>query len=462
MNTKLDGIRKTKTAHIHDVTRFGSPDCRSHFWRTNIMIIRKILSRLMAVAVCSLLIGALFAQAPTPGAGRGGPQTPSIKSPEVLPDGRVTFRLSAPKASEVRLNGQWPTGMMDMPMSKEAGGVWSVTTGPLKPDLWFYYYTVDGVRTLDPRNVSTVSVELNYMNTFFVPGPGAALYQINDVPHGSLSIDWYASPSLKLTRRVFVYTPPGYRSSSDRYPVLYLLHGGGGDEEEWTTLGRAPQIFDNLIAQGKAKPMIVVMPNGNANQTAIQSLVPLAPGAAVGMGGGPGLPVTTQSYPDSLVADVIPYIEKNYRAIPDRQSRAVAGLSMGGAQTAYIGLTYPDKFAWVAPMSGAFATWPGARVRTPIPEGVTRSGPGWGERMSLEAVDKLFPKLDGKTASYQLMCVSVGLDDGVVPAVRDFGTWLKSRNVPYVNVEIPGYAHVWSFWRISLIDVAQRLFQNQR
>jgi enterochelin esterase-like enzyme len=346
-------------------------------------------------------------------------------------------------------------------MTKGENGVWSVTAGPLKPELWSYTFTVDGARMIDPRNVNVTRDSSNYLSTFFVEGTESALYQMNDVQHGTLHIDWYPSPSLKITRRVYVYTPAGYSSGSQRYPVLYLLHGGGGDEEQWITMGRAPQILDNLIAQGKAKPMIVVMTNGNANQKAAQNVIPAGPVSGA-MAESPNGPVTASVFPDSLITDVIPYIEKTYRAIPDRRSRAVAGLSMGGAQTAYIGLTYPEKFAWAAAMSGAFATWPGARVRTPIPEGVIRSGPGWGERMSLEAVDKLFPKLDGKTTSYELMYISVGLDDGVVPAVRDFGTWLKSRNVPYVNVEMPGYAHVWPFWRISLIDVAQRLFQNQR
>jgi enterochelin esterase-like enzyme len=424
------------------------------------MIIRKMPPLLVAVAACSL-IGVLFAQAPPPGAGRGGAQTSLIKSPEVLPDGRVTFRLSAPKASEVCLNGQWPGGM-NVALSKDADGIWSITAGPLKPELWMYYYTVDGVRSLDPRNVNTVGDGLNYLNTFFVPGPDAAFYQVNDVPHGSLSIDWYASPSLKLTRRVYVYTPPGYRGGSERYPVLYLLHGGGGDEKQWIALGRAPQIFDNLIAQGKAKPMIVVMTNGNADQTAAQSLVPPAP-RADGMGGGPGMPVISQAFPDSLVSDVIPYIEKNYRAIPDRQSRAIAGLSMGGAQSIYASLSHPKKFAWVGLFSPGCPLLPGARVVIePPPSARGKTGAGWNERLNLDAVNKLFPKADAKSTSFRLLYMSMGLDDGLLDSAREFGGWLKSRDIPYVNVEVPGYAHVWSFWRISLIEFAECLFQSPK
>jgi enterochelin esterase family protein len=413
------------------------------------MMIRRFWLGIIALAACAGA-GVLFAQAP--------PRPAAIKSPEILADGRVTFRLSAPAASDVRLNGDWSNGN-NVAMIKGENGVWSVTAGPLKPELWMYYFTVDGARAIDPRSVNISRDGASYSSMFFIDGPGSAPYKVNDVAHGTLHIDWYASPSLKITRRVSVYTPPGYNSGTQRYPVLYLLHGGGGDEEQWISLGRAPQILDNLIAQGKAKPMIVVMTNGNANQLAAQNVVPAGPVSGA-MADSPAGPVTASVFPDSLVTDVIPFIDKTYRTISDRQSRAVAGLSMGGAQTAYVGLTYPDKFAWVAAMSGAFATWPGARIRTAIPEGVTRSGPGWGERMSLEAADKLFPKVDGKSNSYQLMHISVGLDDGVVPAVRDFGTWLKSKNIPFVNVETPGYAHVWPFWRIMLIDVAQRLFQT--
>ena len=424
------------------------------------MIIRRMAPRLLAVAVCCL-IGALFAQTPPPGAGRGGPQTSLIRSPEVLPDGRVTFRLSAPKASEVRLNGEWPGGI-GVAMSKDANGTWSATAGPLKPELWMYYYTVDGVRSLDPRNANTVRDVSNYMNTFFVPGPGAAPYQVNNIPHGSLNIDWYASPSLKLTRRVIVYTPPGYRSGSERYPVLYLLHGGGGDEEQWIALGRAPQILDNLIAQGKAKPMIVVIPNGNADQVAGQDLVPSAPSAG-GMGSGPGLPVITQAFPESLVADVIPYIEKNYRAIPDRQNRAIAGLSMGGAQSIYASLSHPDKFAWVGLFSPGCPLLPGARrVIEPPPSARGKTGAGWNERLNLDAVNKLFPKADAKSTSFRLWYLSIGLDAGLLDSTREFGGWLKSRNIPYSNVELPGHAHVWRIWRISLVEFAGRLFKPEK
>ena len=372
----------------------------------------------------------------------------------------MTFRLMAPDAAEVHLNGRWEGGN-SAAMTKDESGVWSITTEPLKSEYWNYNFTVDGVHTLDPRNVSIVRDGSNYMNSFFVPGAGASNYQVNDVPHGSLNIDWYSSPSLKLTRRVYVYTPPGYRTGNGRYPVLYLLHGGGGDEDAWTTMGRAPQIFDNLIAQGKAKPMIVVMTNGNANQIAAQGVTtPTSPGQ-----GGPaaaGGPVVSLAFPKSLIADVIPYIDKTYRTIADRESRAIAGLSMGGAQSVYTGLSNLDQFAWVAGFSAGFPLWPNARILIePTPGAPARSGVGWNERLNLEAVDELFPMLDAKANSrLRLMYLSCGLDDGLHISVREFGDWLESKGIKYVNVETPGYAHVWPFWRITLIDLAQRLFQS--
>jgi enterochelin esterase-like enzyme len=392
---------------------------------------------------------AVLAQAP--------PSAPVVRSPEVLSDGRVTFRLLAPKASEVRLNGDWPDGR-NVAMTKDESGVWSATAGPLKPELWMYSFTIDGARAIDPRNVNTARDGANYLSTFFIEGPGAVPYQVGDVPHGTLHVDWYPSPSLKLTRRVHVYTPPGYAAGTQRYPVLYLLHGGGGDEEAWTSMGRTPQILDYLIAQGKTKPMIVVMTNGNADQRAAQNVVPPAP-----RGGGMSASPTVEAalaFPESVVADVVPYIDRTYRTLADRQNRAVAGLSMGGMHTATIALLHPDKFAWAGCFSGAYPVWPGARkiveMGTVAP---TRSGPGRNERLNMEAVDKLFPKVNGKTAAYRMFYVSAGLDDFVLESGRDFLDWLKSRNIAYVNVETPGYAHVWPYWRIALMDLAPRLFQ---
>jgi enterochelin esterase-like enzyme len=419
----------------------------------------------MILAAAVLLISAVSfsqtppaAQAPSAPGGRGQASPgASVVSPELLADGRVTFRLYAPDAARVSVSGEWPDGR-NVAMTKDEIGVWSVTAGPLKPELWMYSFTIDGARAIDPRNVNTARDGANYLSTFFVNGPGAAPYQVNDVPHGSLNIDWYPSPSLKLTRRVYVYTPPGYHSGAERYPVLYLLHGGGGDEEAWTSMGRTPQILDYLIAQGKTRPMIVVMTNGNADQRAAQNLVP-----PTARGGGMSASPTVAAalaFPESLVADVVPYVDKTYRTLADRQNRAVAGLSMGGMHAATAALTHPNTFAWVGCFSGAYPVWPGARKIVEMgPVAPTRSGPGRNERLNMDAVDKLFPTVNGKSAAFRLFYVAAGLDDFVLESGHDFLDWLKSRDIRYVNVETPGYAHVWPFWRVALMDLVPRLFQ---
>ena len=193
-----------------------------------------------------------------------------IKSPEIHPDRTVTFRLLAPKATEVTLNGSWDNGT-DLKMTKDESGVWSTTIGPLAPQLWGYWFIVDGVKALDPNNGETQRDGSRYDNLLMISGPESEWWDFKDVPHGSVQAVWYPSPTLKMaSRRMMVYTPPGYETSTQKYPVLYLLHGGGGDEDAWLTMGRANIIMDNLIAAGKAKPMIVVMPNGNATQSVSQ------------------------------------------------------------------------------------------------------------------------------------------------------------------------------------------------
>src|SRR5512139_3853138 len=210
---------------------------------------RKNVLRVGGLAVLLLPAVAAFSQpAPAP---RGVP-----RSPEILPDNRVTFRISAPKALEVTLNGSWE-GARDIKMAKDDEGVWSVTVGPLAAELWGYWYMVDGVKALDPGNAETQRDGARIDNLLMISGPGSDLWDFKDIPHGTVSAVWYPSPTLKLPRRrMVVYTPPGYEAGKGRYPVLYLLHGGGGDEDAWTTMGRASVIMDNLIARGQAKPMI--------------------------------------------------------------------------------------------------------------------------------------------------------------------------------------------------------------
>ncbi len=292
-----------------------------------------------------------------PGFAMGAPAGPS--SPEVLGDNRVIFRLNAPKATEVILNGDWPNGR-NIQMTKDDQGVWSVTVGPLDPEFWGYTYSVNGVRMADPQNPNIKRDGVRYDSILLIPGPESSLYELQDVPHGTVSMIWYNSPTLKLKRRMYVYTPPGYEGGSRHYPVLYLLHGGGGDEDAWFTLGRTNLILDNLIAQEKAKPMIVVMPNGNANQkmatgsgpipgqaSPMQSRPPAASQAAAGQTGAARSTPSPGLFPESLVKDIIPFVEKHYRVIKNADSRAIAGLSMGGGHTMTATAQYPKTFGYI-------------------------------------------------------------------------------------------------------------------
>ncbi len=288
-----------------------------------------------------------------PAAAMGAPSGPP--SPEVLGDNRVTFRLSAPNAVEVNLNGDWPEGR-NIKMSKDDQGIWSVTVGPLDPELWGYTFSVDGVRVVDPRNPNTKRDGVRYDSILLISGAESSLYELGDVLHGTVSKVWYDSPTLKLTRRMYVYTPPGYETSRSGYPVLYLLHGGGGDEDAWLTLGRANLILDNLIDQGKARPMIVVMPNGNATQKMATGSGPIpgqvspvqirAPGGPAGASRSASSPAAGL-FPESLVKDIIPFVEQRYRVTREKNSRAIAGLSMGGGHTMAATVKYPRTFNYI-------------------------------------------------------------------------------------------------------------------
>ena len=406
-----------------------------------------------------LLTASLFAQ----------PRPQGPKSPEILPDNRVTFRFAAPAAATVALNGDWA---IDGPvtMTKDDQGVWSVTVGPLKSEFYAYTFVVDGVPALDGSVARIHRFGSRYENILIVPGTPGDLYEVNDVPHGTLSQVWYKSPTLKLIRRLYVYTPAGYEDSKTSYPVLYLLHGAGGDEETWTSNGRAVQIMDNLIAQGKAKPMIVVMTNGNANQAASPELIappPMpprpaaAPAAAGAPGGGFNMTIATYSpFPNSVVNDVVPFVESHYRVIPNRDSRAIAGFSMGGAATLYAGFANLDKFCWIAGFSSAVVAWPGVFARTAPPSGANLAGPGIGQGVDKEALSKLFPNIDSSVNSQlKMLYISCGTADGLITSNRQFKEWLRSKDIRFIDVETEGYGHLWNFWRISLTDVAQRLFK---
>jgi enterochelin esterase-like enzyme len=391
-----------------------------------------------------------------------GPLAPSgtvVRSPELLPDGHVVFRLAAPDAQKVELHGNFPSGFQPsvLPMSKGEDGVWSITVGPLSPAFLFYSFYVDGVPALDPVNPHTRRDGVNVASTLIVPGDASAVESVNDVPHGTVAFVWYPSPSLKHTRRATIYLPPGYEHSKVRYPVLYLLHGGGGDEDAWTSNGRAPQILDNLIAAGKARPMIVVMPNGNMNQVASQDYVttpapPNPPGGTTGM---------SMAYPDSIVSDLIPFIDHTYRTRPDRLQRAIAGLSMGGGQTMWAAFTHIGQFAWVETMSSTVSFIPGAGVTIPPPANVADlRPPGITESFDpaklLAALPDLRPSANAKLRYFAM---TIGEHDGLTTQFRLLKDTLDAQGIHVTATVVPGYIHEWAFWRYALADMLPRLFQ---
>jgi enterochelin esterase family protein len=390
-----------------------------------------------------------------------------VRSPEITPQGTVTFRLSAPNATTVLVRNtsggflDWPGGN-EVAMTKGDEGVWSATIGPLKPEYYVYVFVVDGVQAQDPRNIFRVRDGQRYGSALHVAGEFTSDYAVNDVPHGTLHLVWYPSPALKLTRRLYVYTPPGYETSAARYPVFYLLHGGGGDEDAWTTLGRTPQIVDNLIAQGKARPMIVVMTNENANQIASPDFV--APRAATAPGG-PGNPMQGTAmldFPKSIITDLIPFIDTAYRTLPDRESRAIAGLSMGGGMTLLAAFNNLDTFAWVGIFSAGLPPMPGVAVKiAPPPNAANLRGPDITNTIDKQKLAALLPQLDSNAnARLRLFYVSIGSQDGLITAHNAFKELLEEKGVKATIVEKPGYGHEWAFWRVSLKDLAPRLFQT--
>jgi enterochelin esterase family protein len=406
-------------------------------------------------------------------------------------DGGVTFRLNAPKATEVTVAGSWQVARSaPLAMTKDEKGVWSLTVSGIKPEVYTYTFNVDGVRIQDPGNVNVQRDGTRYLSMLLVPGAGSAIYETGDVAHGTVSEVWYAAPTLGAAqRRMYVYTPAGYEDSNAKYPVLYLLHGAGGDEDAWDNMGRTHEIFDHMIASGRSKPMIVVETNGNYNQTAAPGITPQDPGNGMtpAAGSAPWMNATAPMlrFTDSLVADVLPYIEKHFRVVADRDHRAVAGLSMGGAQTILIGARNMDKFAYMASFSGAFILWPGvsnrpvggpAAAAAPTAAnpaagdtraatgGAAAAGPAAGAPrvtppMDMDAVAKVFPDLNASAnAKLRLLYISCGEDDGLLGVNEQFMSWLTSQGVNYKKMTLPGYAHVWPFWRVSLLDLMPQLF----
>ena len=358
---------------------------------------------------------------------------PRVKSPEIHTNNSVTFRLLAPEATKVTLSGNWMAGWgTQVELTKGDSGIWSVTTEILPAEFYTYTFYINGVKTLDPQNPQVVRDGTRFENAVIVPGKESEVYTVKDVPHGVLSKVWYPSPTLEKSRRMYVYTPPGYAESTEKYPVFYLLHGAGGDEDAWTTLGRTPYILDNLIAEGKAKPMIVVMTNGNAWSSA-------APGEEPKAESTPDFSQMARgSFEKSLVNDVIPFIEKNYRTLTDKNNRAIAGLSMGGMHTQTITNTNPDKFGYIGVMSMGLM-----------------NNSRWGNYNEEEHKKQIQTLKDSGLKLYWIGC---GKEDFLYEGVTNLRKFYDDSGFKYEYLETPG-GHTWTNWRIYLSELAPKLFR---
>jgi enterochelin esterase family protein len=391
----------------------------------------------------ALLAVSGFAQAPPPAAGRGGFGGPRIKSPEVASDGSVTVRLRAPNAKEVFLTG---IGQR-LALTKDDQGVWSATTPVLKPDVYLYQFSVDGMTVNDPSNPSLgTSYGTGGRSVVTVPG-AVAWAPVAGVPKGSVSRHSYHSDAVGDDREFYVYTPAGYDPKrKEAYPVLYLLHGLGDDAQSWLTQGNANVVLDNLIAQGKAKPMIMVNPLGYGTA-----------------GGGQGAPDMIVHFTEALLGEVMPRVEKEYNVTTDRNQRAIAGLSMGGAEATFAGLNHLDKFAWIGSFSGAYVMWPGANVPRGAAGGAAGGGRGAGQPgVAPEIIERNFGTLDAKANSQiKLLWIVCGAADGLIGVNRQFRDWLTAKNVKFTAVEVPEMAHVWPLWRQNLTDLAPMLFADK-
>jgi enterochelin esterase-like enzyme len=398
----------------------------------------------LAGAGCVIAPLALVAQQP--------PQGPTVVSPDVQSDRRVTFRILAPNAQKVELRtpGDIPgisgRGGTPLPFAKNAEGVWEATTAVIPAGAYRYTFVVDGVTVADSRNPNTSQTNTTIYSLAVVPG--SDVFDTRNVPHGAVASVHYNSTALGGIRRAHVYTPPGYEAGSTKYPVFYLLHGAGDVDDSWTSVGRAGFILDNLIAAGKAKPMIVVMPAGHVNGA----------GKALGSAPAPSAPVITpvgqpDPFAQDFVTDLMPYIEKHYRVLTDRQSRAIAGLSMGGGQTLTIAFAHLDKFAYIGVFSsGIFSGGGRGRGDTAPATPAAPFGEAW-ERANLAALDNAATK-----RGLRLFWFSTGKEDGLITISKNTVELFKKHGFSPVFLESEG-GHTWLNWRDYLSQFAPQLFQ---
>lgn len=379
----------------------------------------------------------------------------NVVSPVVNDNKTVTFSFFAPNAKKVEVTGDFlrpmtvdtPIGKMERPgvaeLTKDNKGVWTFTSEQLASELYSYNFMVDGVTMLDPSNVYVNRDIATLTNIFIVPGEKGDIYKVNEVPHGNVAKVWYDSPTLKMKRRMTVYTPAGYDSGTD-YPVMYLLHGAGGDEDAWTTLGRAAQIMDNLIAAGKAKPMIVVMTNGNVDCQA-------APGEwSRGMYkpsflGSVNFAVKPAATMDESFKDVINYVDSHYKVAKNKGNRAVCGLSMGGGHTFAISKRYPDMFDYIGLFSAGLHI--GQESQNTAFYDILKANKD--VQAELKALFSANPKL---------YWIAIGKTDFLYQQNVDLRKYLDEKGYPYTYVETEG-GHIWRNWRVYLTKFAQLIFK---
>lgn len=343
-----------------------------------------------------------------------------IVSPEVQADRKVTFRVRAPKAAEVFLSGEWKGGGK-LAMTKDEQGVWSLTVGPLDADLYGYSFSIDGLTVPDPSNAVLKPMRSPRTSVVDVPGDPPRLHDWQDVPHGTVRLHDYMSKALGRRRPLRVYTPPGYdKDASATYPVLYLFHGSGDNEATWTAFGRAHLIADNLLAQGKAKAMIIVMTDGHA----------------VVAGGPEARGKNVEAFGRDLLEDVMPLVESTYRTKADREHRAIVGLSMGGGQSLTVGLNHLDRFAWVGGFSSAIGN-PETTIATALADPAATNG------------------------KLRLLWIACGKDDGLVKNAQTLSDVLKAKDIKH-ELKITEGNHSWPVWRRYLGEFLPLLFTESK
>jgi enterochelin esterase family protein len=386
----------------------------------------------LLVTICLLVIGVAvfsrqaFAQEAKTAA-KEEPRRPRatglVISPQVSADRKVTFRLRAPEAKEVRVSGDMQNSSITM--EKDDNGVWSVTIGPLAPELYCYSFIVDKLRIADPGNPVLQPTPSPTTSILDIPGDPPLMHDFRDVPHGMVRYHHYRSKATGSLRRMHVYTPPGYdRDATARFPTLYLFHGSGDNDACWAVLGRAHWILDNLLAQGKARPMLIVMTDGHPRPAGLPADAPLL------------MQVRHQTFQKDLLENVIPSIEANYRVRPDRINRAIIGLSMGGSQSLGVGLTNLDQFAWVGGMSAAM-------------------------RDAEQAQASFLANPSAANEKLRLLWIGCGRDDRLVTGSRDFVALLKEKGIKHEYVESAG-GHAWPVWRDYLEQFAQKIFVDMK